>query len=94
MLGSNSWGSVEPSLGRLDLNSQAGEAASAETISLQPSPSWAPAKPNLTPLLQCEWLGCVQEFRCLVYLLWLELPLQTVILGMLFSNWHEENFLR
>lgn len=30
MLGSNSWGSVEPSLGRLDLNSQAGEAASAD----------------------------------------------------------------
>lgn len=43
---------------------------SAETISLQPSTSWAPAKPNL-PLLQCEWLGCVQEFSCLVYLLWL-----------------------
>lgn len=29
----------------------------------------------------------------LVCLLWLELPPQTVKLGMLFSNWQEENFL-
>lgn len=51
MLGGNSRSSLEPSLGRLDLNSWAGEAASVETISLQPSTSWAPAKPNLMPLL-------------------------------------------